>query len=75
MLVLDPLCFGLLGRPFGDGLAASGVVVESPGLLAEQGDDGYGEGEDGDNELRHADPESYLGHGATVPSARRIGVQ
>ena len=44
------------------------------GLLAESGD-GDCEGEDGDDELCHADPESCLGHGATVPSARCIGIR
>jgi hypothetical protein len=44
-----------------------GLWVESPGLLAEQDDDGYDEGKGGDNELRHVDPENCLGHVATVP--------
>jgi hypothetical protein len=40
-------------------------------LLAAESDDGDCEGENGDDELCHADPESCLGHDATVPSARR----
>ena len=48
-----------------------GWRVDALGLLAAESDDGDCEGEDGDDELCHADPESCLGHDATVPSARR----
>jgi hypothetical protein len=38
-------------------------------------EDGYGEGEDGDDELRHVDPESCLGHGATASLAVANAIQ
>ncbi len=43
--------------------------------LLVEGDDGNGEGEDGDNELRHADPERCVGHSATASLAVANAIQ
>lgn len=49
-------------------------VAGDRSLLAE-GDDGYGEGEGGDDELCNVDPESCLDHSATVSLAVAGGIR
>ena len=39
-----------------------------------EGDDGHGESEDGDDELRYADPEGCLVHDATASLAVARGI-